>query len=213
MLFEYPVAQALLILVEGQIPVGGLAPAYRGGGQARIWVDQLGGGERRAACLALVAVGLLAAMGACASHVAVGQKLSGLGVIGLHGGLHLEAPLVIQMAEEFGCGVRVDVARGARIYVERYAQLLHRVADDGVVAVDDILGRDSLFACLDGDGHSVLVAATHHDDVVATQAEIARVYVGRHVDACEVTDVHRPVGVGQCGGYERSFEFLFHCCM
>ncbi len=49
-------------------------------------VDQVGGVERCAACLALVAVGFgVVAMRTFAGDLAVGEELDGFGVVELHG--------------------------------------------------------------------------------------------------------------------------------
>lgn len=82
MLFEYPLAQTRFPLVEGEIPVAGLAQhrSIAGDGRARIY--EIGGVERCAALFALVAVGVfVATVRASAGDVSVGEELSGLLVI------------------------------------------------------------------------------------------------------------------------------------
>ncbi len=110
MAFENPFAQRFLPAVQRQIPMGGLLHGHGRGSEARVGIDEVGGVERRAASLALVAVGAIAAaVGAGTGHVAVGEELAGLLVVGLHGGLHLKLSCVVEMTEEFaGC---------ARMYV------------------------------------------------------------------------------------------------
>ena len=51
----------------------------------------------------------------------------------------------------------------APVDVEGYAQLGKGILDDGMIAVYDILRGDTLFFGLDGDGHSMLVAAADGD--------------------------------------------------
>ncbi len=76
-------------------------------------IDKVGGIERRAACLTLVAVGTVtAAMGACAYHIAVSEKLTGLLVVGLHGCFLHKFPLVIEVAEKLARSVTVYVGCG-----------------------------------------------------------------------------------------------------
>ena len=99
--FENPLAQVVLPAVKGQIPVLGLA--HHGNiacyGAARI--DKVGGVERGAALLALVAVcALCVAVGALAGDVAVGKELSGLFVVKLHRGLLHKAVVIVQATEK-----------------------------------------------------------------------------------------------------------------
>jgi len=91
----------------------------------------------------------------------------------------------------------VDFRRRATVNIKTYAQALHAVFDELVVAVNDGLRRDALFARADGDGHAVFVAAADKHHVFALQAQVAHVDVGRHVNARQVTDVHGAVGVWQ----------------
>ena len=64
-------------------------------------IDQVGGIQRGAAFLALVAVStLIAAMRTGAGNIPVGQELLHLLIIILAGGLFNELTLVIQLAEE-----------------------------------------------------------------------------------------------------------------
>ena len=79
-----------------------------------------------------------------------------------------------------------------------------------MVAVHYFLGSDTLFACAEGDGHTVLIAATHHHHVFAAQAQEAGIYVGRYVDPGKMADVDRTIGIGQGSGYKSSLESLFH---
>ena len=79
-----------------------------------------------------------------------------------------------------------------------------------MVAVYDILGGDALFAGADGDGHSMLVAASDHLDILAAQAKETGVDVGRDINSGEVADVYRAVGVGEGSGDKSPFEVLLH---
>ena len=59
-------------------------------------IDEVGGVEARSACLALVAVGVfVAAVGACAGHVAVGEELLCLFVVKLHRGFLDEFTFIV----------------------------------------------------------------------------------------------------------------------
>ncbi len=156
---------------------------------------------------------LVAAFGAGAHHVTVGQKLAAFLVIGLEGGLDGKLAFVIEAAEKFGGCLMVKLRGGAGIDVKRHSELAERILDDGVVAVDNLLGCHSLLAGSQGDGHSVLVAAAHHHYVLATEAEKTCVNVGRNIHAGKVADVHGTVGIGESGGDKCALEFLFHYFM
>ena len=104
----------------------------------------------------------------------------------------------------------MDGRRGARIDVERHAEPFERTLDEVVVAVDDLLGRDPLLARLDRDRHAVLVAAADRQHVAPAAAQIARVDVGRDVDPRQMTDMHRPVGIGERRRHQIAFELFCH---
>ena len=207
--FEDPPAQAWLPLVQGEVPVGGLLHDGGGAAQGRLRIYEVGGVEGGAAGLALVAVGaLVAAVGAGAGDVAVGQELPGFGVVELLGGFFYELSFFIQTLEEVGGGAAVCGGGGAPVDVEGNAELGERLLNDIMVPIHDVLWGDSLLAGLYGDGHAVLVAAADEQYVAPLQTQVAGVDVGGHIDAGQVTDVHGAVGVGQRGGDERAVELF-----
>ena len=208
--FENPLAQESFVLVERQEPVRRLAQHRNRTGDRAARVDQVGGVQRAAALLALVAVGaIVAAVGAGPDDVAVGQKLSGLLVVILHRRLLGELALVVQRAEKVRGRLVMHGRRGARVDVERYAEPFERVLDDIMVFVDDILRSDPFLTGLDRDRNAVFVRPADRDDVLAPEAQVAHVDVRRNVDACEVADMDRSVGVRQGRGDKIAFEF-FH---
>ena len=210
--FENPLAEESLVLVQRQVPVLRLALHGHRSRHGAVRVDQFVGRERRAALLALVSVGaVVAALGAGAHDVAVGEERLRLLVVILHRSLLDELALVIELAEEGRGGRGVRRRRGARIDVERHAEPLERALDELVVAIDDLLGRDALLAGLDGDGHAVFVGAADRDDVAALQAQVARIDVRRYVDSRQVADMYGAVGVGKCRSNEIAFELFSHC--
>jgi hypothetical protein len=148
-------------------------------------------------------------MRAFSRHVAVGEKLSGLLVIELHGCFLDKFPLVVKTAEEIGRHAPVGFGSRTAVDVERNAEFLERILDDLVVTVHDILWSHSLVARLDGNGHTVLVAAADHEDFLASEAHVAGVDVGRHVDAGEMADMHRSVCIGESRCDESAFETHF----
>ncbi len=208
---ENPALKLGLPAVEREIPVECLAQNgdVAGFGAARVY--QFGGAERRAAFLALVAIGARSvAHGAFAHHVAVGHEAAGAFVVELHGRFLHESAFVIDVAEKLRRRFGMHVGCGARIYVERYAQACERLLDERMVAVHHILRRDALLAGAYGDGHSVLVAAADEQHFAALQAQIACVDVGRHVHSGQMAYVHRAVGIGESCSDESAFEFIVH---
>lgn len=114
MAFENPLAEFGLPFVEGEIPVGCLAHLDRFAGEGRAGIDEVGHVERRTTGLALVAVGVLVvAAGAGADHVAVGEELTRLFVVGLEGCLHGKLALVVETAEKFRRCLVVELGSGA----------------------------------------------------------------------------------------------------
>ena len=119
--------------------------------------------------------------------------------------------LVVERFEKLAGRALVYLGGRARVDVERDAQTLKRLLDDIVVAVAYVLRRHTFFLGLDGDGHAVLVAAAYELHVLALEAQVAHIDVGRHIDAGQVADVHRAVGIGQGRGHQRALEFfIFH---
>ena len=78
-----------------------------------------------------------------------------------------------------------------------------------MIAVHHVLRSDAFFLGTDSDGHSVFVGATDEEYVFLLQAEVAYINVGRYVNACQVADVYRAVGIRKCRGYGCSFEVFF----
>ena len=208
---EDPFAEPGLIVLEREVPVGGLLLDGLGAAELALGVDQLLGAERAAAFLALVAVGaFIAALGAGAHDVAVRQELLRLGVVVLLALLRDELARVVEPAEELGGRLGVHLGRGAAIDVEMDAEPLERVLDDAVVAVHDVLRGAALLAGLDGDGHAVLVGAADIQDFPAAHAQVAHIDVCGYIDTGEVADVDRTVGVRQRAGHEGSLELFVH---
>ncbi len=80
-----------------------------------------------------------------------------------------------------------------------------------MVAVADILRGHAFLLGADGDGHTMLIAAADEDHRLLSQAQVAHVDVGRHIDAGEVADMHAAIGIGQSGGHGGPLEmFFFH---
>ena len=91
-------------------------------------------------------------------------------------------------------------ARCAAVDVEGDAEACEGVADEGVIAIDDLLRGDALLAGANRDGNAVLIGATDEHHLAAFEAKIAHVNVGRNIDAGKMSDVYAAVGIGQSGG-------------
>ena len=106
--FQNPLAQPCLVLVERQIPVGGFLHHRLASADGALRIDKFRGRKRGAALLALVAVcALRMAARTFSRDIAVGKESLGLFIVVLHGGLFDELSFVIELAEEVGSRVVV----------------------------------------------------------------------------------------------------------
>ena len=208
---QNPFAEELLITVQRQVPV--LRFAFHGHRtrHSAVGFDQLVGREGRAALLALVAVGaVIAALGARADDITVGQKGLRLLVVILHGGFLHELALVVQGTEKLRSRLAMHFGRRAPVHIERNAEFLERVLDDFMITVYHVLRRDTLLLGPDGDGHAMLAGTADEKHVFLLQTKVTHVNVRRNIHPCQMTDVHRTVGVWQSRRDGRSLEILFH---
>ena len=104
----------------------------------------------------------------------------------------------------------MSLAGGAAIDIEGYAELLERVLNHLMVAVNDILRGDAFLAGTDGDGYTMLVASADEQHVLLLQSEVAHIDVGRHIDTCQVANVYAAIGVRQCSRHGCAL-ILFLC--
>ena len=79
-----------------------------------------------------------------------------------------------------------------------------------MVSVYNILRRTPLFSGLDRDRHTMLIRAADKEDILAPHPEIPDINVCRHIHPCEMSYVHRPVGIWQCTCNESSSIVVFH---
>ncbi len=197
MVFEYPLFQPGLVLLEGHVPVLRLALHRHRVAEGGAGVDELVGTEGTAATLALIAVGaVVPALGAGADDVAVGQEYLFDFIEILLGLPFFEQPFIIHLLKERRGRFVVDLAGGTGKYIERNAHRREAVADDGVVFVDDVLRAHILLHGLDGDGYSMLIGPADEFDVHLSGSEIPHINIGRQIAAGQVPDMHRSVGIG-----------------
>ena len=168
-----------------------------GAAECRLGVDEVGGVERGAAGLALVAIGVfVAAMWAGAGDVAVGEELMGFLIVVLHRSLLDKLACFIELVEIFGSGFVVFFAAGAAVDVERDAEFGERLFDYLMVTVDDVLWRDAFFAGLDGDRHTVFVAAANEHNFLSLCTQVAHIDVGGYIYTGKMADMDGAVGIG-----------------
>ena len=80
-----------------------------------------------------------------------------------------------------------------------------------MIAIHYLLHRYALLLCTYGNGYAVLIATANEYYFAVLQSQIAHVDVGRHVNACKVSDVHAAISVWQSGSNGCSLiVFLFH---
>ena len=163
----------------------------------RLRVDQVGRVELVAAVVALVAArGRVAADRAGALDVAVGQRAAGGRRDRAERGLGEDVP-VLQQGQEDLLGDRVVVTRrGPGEQVVGHPQVGEVIADDTVVAVDDLPDADAFLVRLDLDRGAVLVGAGDHQHLVARHPLVPAEHVARQPEAGDMADVPRAVGVG-----------------
>ena len=142
MAFEYPLPEPLLVILERQIPVGGLLLYRVSSAEFALRVDEFVRAEGAAALLALVAIGSFgAALRAGADDVAVSQESLGLRVIVLLALTGDELALIVEFLEKLRSVLGVDGRRGAAIDVEIDAQAGERVLYDSMLAVNQNIKR------------------------------------------------------------------------
>ena len=108
MALEYPFAEPLLVVLQGQVPVGGLFLDGLCTAELGLGIDKLLGAERAAALLALVAVSaFVATFRACTDYVAVCEESLRLRIIILLRLAGDELALVVKLAEKAGGIVRM----------------------------------------------------------------------------------------------------------
>ena len=196
---EDPLAKPLLMLVKREIPVLGALLDERVAVDGIVWVDELIGRECCATLLTLVAISTeCMAAGTFATDVAVGEELVGLFVVELFGSLLNELAFIIELAEEVAGKLVVNLACCAAVDVERDAELLERVLDEIVVAIDHILNGNAFLAGADSHWNTMFVGSANEENLLLLEAKIAHIDICWHIYTCQVSDMYRTIGIGQC---------------
>ena len=204
MSLQNPVLKPTLILVERQIPMLGSLLHQRITVDGIDRVDELFGRKGRATLLTLVAISTLAvATWTLTFDVAVGEELLRLLIVELLRGDFHKLALIIELLEEVCSKLMMRLAGGAREYVEADAKVSKRLLDDAVVTVHHILHSASLLLRTNRHGHTMLIATTHKHHLTSLQSQVSHIDVGWHIHTCQVTNMHRSVGV---------WQGCRHCC-
>ena len=80
-----------------------------------------------------------------------------------------------------------------------------------MVSVDDVLRSHTLLLCLDGNRNTVLVRAADEKNILPAKPLIPHIYVSRHIDSGEMTNVNGTIRVRERTGHQLSSVILvFH---
>ena len=84
---------------------------------------------------------------------------------------------------------------GAGEQVVAQAEVAQILGDHAVVTVGQFLGSETFLLRLDENRGAVLVGAGHHEHIIALHALVARIHVGGHAEAGDVTDMTGAVSI------------------
>src|SRR5690606_13360662 len=110
-------------------------------------------------------------------------------------GFFQEYALAMDIGKEFPCRFIVDLTGSSGIDVEGYAEVLKSLLHEGMILVDERLWRDALLSSPDSDGHTILIGASHIDDILPLKPQVANISVGRQVRPRYMPDMQRAVGI------------------
>ena len=130
-------------------------------------------------------------------NVAVGEKLLRLLVEILLRGLLDELAGIVELGKESAGNFGVGAGRRTRIHIKRHFKIAERVANQGMVFINDLLRRNAFFLGANGNGHAVLVGAANKFYVTPYRAQVAHINIGRQINARQVANVHWAIGIGQ----------------
>ncbi len=117
--------------------------------------------------------------------------------------------LFVDLGKELLRELVVHFVGGARVYIERDAEVGKGLLHNAVVLVHERFGGNAFFFGADGYRHAVLVRPAHKGYVFTAQAQVAHIGIGGQVCAGDVADVQRAVGIRQRRGDHISLK-LFH---
>ncbi len=165
MIFQYPLAQPFLMLIERQVPMLGFAHDGSASAESRFRMDEFGRAKRCTARLALVAVRIgVSAMRAGSRDITVGKELFGFRIVKLFALLFDKFTFIIESPEKLSRRLTMDFGCGTRIDIECDTEVLKRFLDERMITVYDILRGNAFAARPDGDRHSMFVGAADKND-------------------------------------------------
>ena len=136
----------------------GLFLGQRVTGLGIVRVDQFIRRKGRAAFLALVAIRTEAVTTrTLTADIPIGKEMTGGLIEELLGSFFYELSCIIHFAEVICSELMVNVRRGTRIDVKRYAEIREGALDQFVIPIYHLLGSDAFFACPDSDGYAMFV--------------------------------------------------------
>ena len=159
-------------------------------------VDELVRIELIAAGVALVAARAFGmADRALALNVAVGQGTAGGGADGHLLGALVDVAVLQALLEHLLHHVLVIAGGGAGEQVVAQAEVAQVLGDHTVVAVGQLLGRETFLLRLNENRGTVLIGAGDHEHIIAFHALVTRVNVGGHTKSCDMTNMTGAVSI------------------
>ena len=198
-------------MVQRQIPVFGRLHNRFASADGRTGLYQFVGTKRISAGFALVTIGIfVAAMRTGAGNVAVCQKLAGFQVVVLFTGFFDEFTLAVELVEKSRSCFVMYGRSGARINIEGNTKIFEGFLDNVMVTIYNILRTEPFFFCFESNGNTVFVGTSDKQYFLSFESEVANINVCRNVNAGQMSDVNRPVGIGQSCSDGGPFELLGH---
>ena len=195
-IIEDPIFEPCLILIQRQVPVLGRFLGQRIACFGIVRVDQFVRREGCAAFLALVAISAhRMTTRTFTTYITVGQEMTCLRIIELFGCLFDELTRIIHLTEIICCKLVMRLRGGTRIDIERYPEIGKRTFDQFMIAIDHLLGRDTFFACTNGNRYTMFVASANEQHFLTLQTQITGINVRGYIHSGEVTDMHRTVRI------------------
>ncbi len=159
-------------------------------------VDELVRVELVAAGVALVAARAFGmADRALALDVAVGQGTAGGGADGHLLGALVDVAVLQALLEHLLHHVLVIAGGGAGEQVVAQAEVAQVLGDHTIVAVGQLLGRETFLLRLNENRSTVLIGAGDHEHIIAFHALVTRVNVGGHTKSCDMTNMTGAVSI------------------
>ena len=198
------------MFIQWQIPVFCLTQHRFRTRNSRFWINQIKRTQARTASLTLVTVCIrILTMRASTCNIAVCQELTSLFIIILFRSFLHKLTFLIQILEIFSRSLIVNLRSRTRINIKRNTQLLKRFFNNTMIAVNNILRRNTLFLSFNRNRHTMLIRATNKQHLFALQSQISNINICWDIHTCQVTNMHRTICIRQCRSNQRTFK-IFH---